>query len=96
MLLNLLEIAPNSMHLPLIGVAARVWRAANPDRKEFWVDLSVGRRMCALIDAIRVVDSTAIVANQAVRAEIDALLASLITLGIPEAYRLEEALRKNG
>ena len=94
-LLNLLEVAPSVMHLPLILAAARVWRMANPDKKEFWVDLSVGRRLCALIDSIRVADPAVISAGQAARGEIEGLLASLIALGIPEAHHLEEALRKN-
>ena len=44
-LLNLLEVAPRSSHLPLIVVAGKSWLAANPDEKDFWIDQGIGRRL---------------------------------------------------
>ena len=92
-LLNLLEVEPRTTHLPLIVAASKSWLAAFPEDKAFWIDQGVGRRLCALIDAVLALDPSLFAPDQASRIDIDRLLESLVRMGIAEAYRLEESLR---
>jgi hypothetical protein len=40
-------------HWPTSSVAAgKLWFAAHPDDKEFWIEHAVGRRLCSVIEAI--------------------------------------------
>ena len=56
-----------------------------------WIEQGVGRRLCSLMQAIFSLDPKPFGSNAALRKEIDALLGSLVPMGIPEA-RLEESL----
>jgi hypothetical protein len=93
-LLNLLEVAPRSAHLPLIVVAGKGWLAANQDERDFWVDQGIGRRLCALMEAILALDPTPFGLDQPLGNDIDSLLASLVRMGVAEAHRLEERLHQ--
>ena len=92
-LLNLLEVEPRTTHLPVIVAASKSWLAAFPQDKAFWIDQSVGRRLCALIDAILTLDPRSFATDEASRGDIDRLLENLVLLGIAEAYQLEDKLR---
>jgi hypothetical protein len=92
-LLNLLEVAPRTTHLPLIVAASKSWLTAFPDDKAFWIDHGIGPRPCALIDAVLTLDPQLFGSDQTLRRDIDRLLESLVQMGIAEAYRLEERLR---
>jgi len=92
-LLNLLEVAPRTAHLPLANAAAKAWLTSNPDDNTFWVDSDIGRRMCSVMEAIFNLDPKAFGTDQPLRKDIDRLLAALVRLGVPDAHRLEEALR---
>jgi hypothetical protein len=91
-LLNLLEVAPQPSHLPLILAASRVWLMNHPDDRVFWIDHAIGRRLCSIIGAILANDPIPFASGQPTRLEIDALLTALVPIGVPEAYGLEEAL----
>lgn len=90
--LNFLEVAPRSEHLQLIVLAAKTWLKNLPKDGAFWVDHGIGQRVCVLIEKIRGEEPTLLDTDKAVRIDVDRLLAALITLGVPEAKRLEEAL----
>jgi len=92
-LLNLIETAPSAGHLPLIVGAGLSWATTISDDKEFWVDHGVGRRLCALIEAILTLDSKLFQSQQALRRDADNLLAALVRMGVAEAYQLEDKLR---
>ncbi|MGH9680005.1 MAG: ATP-binding protein, partial [Candidatus Acidiferrales bacterium] len=92
-LLNLLEVSPRTAHLPLANSAAKAWLTSNPGDNTFWVDSDIGRRLCCVMEAIFNVDPKAFGSDQPLRKDIDNLLAALVRLGIPDAHRLEEALR---
>jgi len=92
-LLNLLEVAPRSAHLPVIVAAGKSWLTANPVDTEFWIDHGIGRRLCSIMQAILEIDPNSFAAHEVVRKDIDGLLASLVRLGVAEAHRLEEGLR---
>ncbi len=91
-MLNLLEVAPRSAHLPVIVAAGKSWLSAFRDDKGFWIEQGIGRRLCSLLHAIFSSDAKAFESNPPLREEIDALLGSLVPMGIPEARRLEENL----
>ena len=93
MLLNLIEVSPRPEHMPLIVTAGKLWFANQPNDKEFWIGHAVGRRLCSVIEVILALDPKALARYQIVRTEIEGFLAGLIRLGMPEAHRLEDALR---
>ena len=93
-LLNLLEVSPQPSHLNLIRRAAKSWLAAHPDDREFWVGQALGRRVCALMEAILAADPAPFAADQPARRDIDDLLGKLIRFGVAEAHRLEESIRQ--
>jgi len=94
-LLNLLQVSPRPEHLPLVVTAGRVWFAAHPDDKAFWVEHGVGCRLCSIIETIMRLDPKVFAGNQAGRLEIESLLGSLIRLGVSEAHQLEEGIRSD-
>lgn len=90
--LNLLEVSIKSTHLPFIVTAAKAWMGSYPKETEFWVDYGIGRRFCLLIEQVRLAEPALFNINEAVRSDLDRLLASLVNLGVAEATRLEELL----
>jgi hypothetical protein len=92
-LLNLLEVAPRAAHLEVIAAAGKGWLAVHPDDKVFWIDQDIGRRLCSVMEAILARDPDPFESDQPLRKDIDALLGSLIRMGVAEAHRLEARLR---
>jgi hypothetical protein len=92
--LNLLEVSPKSAHLPFIIAAARTWLERYPGDKKFWVDQDIGHRVCMCIEKIRLQEPALLGNNQAARFDVDRLLTALISLGVADARRLEEALAR--
>lgn len=92
--LNLLEVSPRSAHLPFIVTAAKAWLRSYPDDSDFWVDHGIGRRVCVWIGEVRRQEPTLLDPNEAVRLDVDRLLAALISLGVADARRLEAALAR--
>jgi hypothetical protein len=90
--LNLVEVSPRSDHLPFIVTAASAWMATFPNDSIFWGDLAIGRRVCALIDAIRLQQPTLFTTYEPLRRQLEHLLAALIRCGVAEASRLEQVL----
>ena len=92
--LNLLEVSPRSAHLPFIVAAAKAWLESYPDDSDFWVDHGIGHRVCVWIEEVRRQEPALLDADEAVRFDLDRLLAGLISLGVADAKRLEEALNR--
>ena len=92
-LLNLFEVAPRAEQLPLIVAAGKGWLAAHPDDRDFWIDQGFGRRLCSLMETIFASDPKPFGLDRPLRQDIDALLTSLVRMGVAEAHRLEEGLR---
>lgn len=90
--LNLLEVSPRSGHLRFMVTAAMTWLNSYPNDSEFWVDHGIGRRVCVWIEKVRPQDPSLLDEDKPIRFQIDRLLAALITLGVSDATRLEEAL----
>jgi len=90
--LNLLEVSPRSAHLSFMVAAAKVWLESYPKDSDFWVDHGIGRRVCVWIDEVRRQEPALLDTDKPVRFHVDRLLAALISLGVAEAKRLEEAL----
>ena len=92
--LNLFEVSPRSTHLPLIVLSVQTWLQTFPDYIEFWIDHSIGRRVCVWIEGILRKEPALLDKDKAVRIDVDRILAALITLGVPEASQLEEVLNR--
>ncbi len=92
--LNLLEVSPRPAHLPFMVAAAKTWVDSYQDDSRFWFDHGIGRRVCLWIENVRAQDAALLGADDALRFEVDRILAALIRLGVAEARRLEQALAK--
>ena len=90
--LNLFEVSPRPLHLPLIVEAALVWLRTYPDSVPFWIDSDFGRRVCSIIDIIRQGQPGLLAPTTPLRADVDQLLASLVRIGVAAAARLERSL----
>ena len=75
--------------------AARTWLESYPNDSSFWVDHGIGRRACSLIDEIGRREPSLLETDTPPRFDVDRLPAGLISIGVPEAKRLEEALAGN-
>jgi hypothetical protein len=92
--LNLVEVAPKSTHLQFIMAAANAWLRSYPDSNDFWIGHDIGRRVCVWIEAMWRRELTLLGVERAVRLDVDRLLAALVSLGVADARRLEEALAR--
>ena len=92
-MLSLLEVAPRSAFLPLLLTAGETWLKAFASHTLFWVDNSIGRRLCALYGKIVSDDRAAIAPFSVARRRLEAVLPPMIALGVIEANTLEEQLR---
>ena len=88
-LLNLLEVAPQPSHLPLITAASKAWLNNHPDDRNFWIDQGIGRRVCSLLQAIFAADPKACDMDSGLRTDLERVLANLVRLGVPEAHGVE-------
>ena len=90
--LNLMEVSPAPAHLQFVMKAASDWLEVFSDYNEFWVDFSIGRRLCAWFNAVWRQEPSLFDAQTRSRSDLERLLAGLVGLGVPEARRLEESL----
>ena len=74
--------------------AAKAWLGSYPNDTEFWIDHAVGHRVCVWIEEVRRRESALLDIDEAIRFDVDRLLAALISLGVADAKRLEEALAR--
>lgn len=93
-LLNLLEVAPRPEQLDMLVEAGIVWLDTYPDFQQLWIDYGVGRRLCSVLEAMRVLNPSSFTNSEPLRTALDNLIASLVALGVPEATRLEDMLCK--
>ena len=77
----------------LIFACAETWMPVYKGDTRFWRDYGFGKRWCLIARKILTADSTPFAKGSLQRAELDRVLAYLVTEGIPEASHLEEALR---
>jgi hypothetical protein len=91
-ILNLLEVSPKLTHLPFLISVAKSWFESFSDFSEFWVDHNIGRRLCELIELMWNQDKDSLNHLNPIRADLDRILPGLVSLGVPEARRLEETL----
>lgn len=90
--LNLFEVSPRSIHLPFIVAAAKAWLASYHEDSEFWVDNGIGRRVCGWVEEVRRLEPALLDTDRSIRVDVDQVLAALVSLGVPEARRMEKAL----
>ena len=88
--LNLFEILPRAEHAPYVVAAAKQWVAAFPDDTDFWINHTVGERLCVLLE--KLFTGPGKVTDAGLLMEVDAILAALVKVGIADARRLETAL----
>lgn len=92
--LNLLEVSPRSAQFPLMLAAIRTWMKSYPGDSTFWVNNDIGRRVCVWIEKIRCQEPTLFDSDRTAWPDVDRLLTALVSLGVPDASRLEEALSR--
>ena len=78
--------------MPFIVAAALAWLRSYPDDTFFWIDHDIGRRVCVWIEGVWRGEPALLDPKQVLRIDVDRLLAALISLGVADARRLEEAL----
>ena len=92
--LSLLEASPRPSHLPFLIVSTQAWLQTFPDYMEFWVDHSIGRRICVLIEEIIKQESKILDGKHTLKADLNRIVALLTNLGIPEGYTLEKIINQ--
>ena len=70
----------------------RAWLGNYPDGSDFWVDHGIGRRVCVWIEEVRRQKPALLDTDEAVKFDMERLLSALISMGVADARRLEEAL----
>jgi hypothetical protein len=93
--LNLMEVAPQVVHLRFILSAAGVWVETFRENRTFWIEFGVGQRVCALLEQLCLIDPRSFKVDTSTRASADRLLAALVSIGVPEACSLERALAQS-
>ena len=89
---NLLEVSPKPHHLSFVIDAVRTWLEAFPDDSDFWVDYGIGRRICEWLEAVLRQSPDLLGSTSPLRNDFDRILSALVSLGIAEARRIEEAM----
>lgn len=92
--LSLLEASPRLSHLPFLIISTQIWLQTFPDYMEFWVDHSIGRRVCVLIEEIIKQEPIMFGKQQDLKTDLNRIVASLTNLGIPEGYTLEKVINQ--
>lgn len=92
--LNLIEVSQKPAHLRFIIASARIWLQSYPTDTEFWVDYGIGRRVCLWIEQVLRQEPASLDTVDAIKCDLEQLLAALVNLGVPEARRLEKLLNK--
>ena len=90
--LSLFEVEPRPAHLDFIISAAESWLTTHPDSGMFWVDYDAGRRVCAMIDAVRQQQPPSLRQGSELWTRVDHVVSALVRVGITEASQLEEEL----
>jgi hypothetical protein len=92
--LNLVEVSPRLAHLPFVMAATKAWLRSYPHSRDFWIGHDIGRRVCVWIEEAWRQGPALIDAERTLRLDVDRLLAALVSLGVADARRLEEALAR--
>ena len=90
--IGMLEVDPRPSHLLFIVASTEAWLRLSPDNSELWVDDTIGRRVCRIVDSICRQRPILLSGNDDLRKRIDDVLASLTGLGVREASVLEQKL----
>lgn len=92
LVLNFLEVAPTTEHLPLGLQTARSLMATYGIEIAFWVDHGWGRRFSFWIDKLLSIAPEQFANGTTTRQEVETLLAFLVRAGVAEARQLEAKL----
>jgi hypothetical protein len=93
MALILLEVSPRPEQAELVFACAETWMPVYKGDTRFWRDYGFGKRWCSIIRKLLESDSILFSKGNPRRANLDRMLAYLVTEGIPEASHLEKALK---
>lgn len=94
LVLNLVEVSPKISHLSFVLAAAEAWLAKYPNDTVFWIDYSIGSRVCRWLETVTAGPSLGVEDIRAAGKDIGRVLTGLINAGVSEAYSLEQALQK--
>jgi hypothetical protein len=96
MALLMLEVSPRPEQMELLLTCAETWMPVYQGSSLFWRDYGFGYRWCRILQRIVAVRPEDFSSGTNQRAQVDRILAYLVTEGIPEAGQLEETLRAFG
>ena len=90
-ILSFVELSPRAEHLDLLLSAAEAWLAHFQDDKGFWIDQQFGRRVIRYLEYFYTehADDPRV---QEVRERTSYIVGQLVSIGLPEAARLESKL----
>lgn len=92
--MSFLETSPRVSQLPFAMEIGKGWVASRPDDTGFWVDYGVGRKLCQWLDKTLEIAPEAFRPEGTYRRDIDAILAALVRVGVPEARQLEARIAR--
>jgi hypothetical protein len=88
--LNLLEVSPSPLQLASLAQAVKAWWQAQGAHTEFWIDHSIGRRVCEWLE--KVVLGDAVPKSVLNAPETTMIVDILVQCGTPMARSLEERI----
>jgi len=90
MYLNFMEVAPRPEHASFIATCSGIWLDRFPDSDRFWIEWQFGVRICTLL--ISIFQQAPEAFNDTVIPEVEHILSKLVSLGVPQAYELEQMI----
>ena len=92
--LGLVEVKVQAAHLQYVARAGTAWLAVYAGDTAFWVDLGVGRRLCAWFDEAMRVEPTILLADNRSMLVVDTLLDGMVRAGVVQARATEEQIAR--
>jgi hypothetical protein len=92
--LDLLTLKVDTDNLGYLITTANSWMASYPSDTSFWIERTVGRRICSWLTEAMNTNPAAFSAQSCPASEIDALLDNLLRLGLAMARQVEETFAR--
>lgn len=88
--MNMLEVQVRARHAGFVLSSAEAWLERVPTGPGVWLELGIGHRLVAWLEAASNEDTSLFSPGHDLSARVDSLLGRLVALGVPEAHELEK------